>query len=65
MINVYGYATGCPACELLKELLAKHNIPYNFIEVPKLTHPFKSVPQVFNPNGSYVGNYNTLQKELT
>ena len=64
MITVHGYRSGCEACDKLKQLLRRYNIPFSFVEYEKQQHPFKSVPQVFNPNGSYIGDYNTLKKEL-
>lgn len=47
MVIVYGYATGCPACDDLKSLLKRHRIEYEFVEVPYQKHPFKTVPQTF------------------
>ncbi len=64
MIKVHGYRRGCTACDMLKQLLNKHNIPFEFIEYEQFKHPFKSVPQVFNPNGTYVGDYIDLKREL-
>ena len=64
MITVHGYNKGCPACDKLKLLLRTHDIPFKFIAYKQFEHPFKSVPQVFNPGGSYVGDYNTIKGEL-
>ena len=64
MLKVYGYKEGCYACTELKVLLTRYNIPYEFFEVEKGNHCFKSVPQVFNPGGTYVGDYNTIRKDI-
>ena len=62
-LSVYGYTSGCDACDKVKQLLAKHRFDYEFIEVEKGKHPFKTVPQVFL-DGTYLGDYNTLKKHL-
>ncbi len=64
MIYVYGYKTGCPACTLAKQLLNEHEIEFIFFEVQKGNHPFKTVPQIFNSNGTHFGDYNKLRKEF-
>ena len=58
MIIIYGYDDGsCDACENLKQLFQKSNMEYQFINVPKLVHCFKSVPQTFYIDKSYAGDY--------
>ena len=59
MLIIYGYSTGCEACDKLKLLLSNHNMEYQFIEMEKGNHPFKTVPQTFFSNGTYAGNYSS------
>ena len=63
-IIVHSYKEGCEACIKLKRLLISHDIPFTSVYYEKLQHPFKSLPQVFNPGGTYVGDYNTIRQEL-
>lgn len=64
MLQVYGYSKGCPACDSLKILLDQHNITYEFIEVQRGDHPFKTVPQVFRGQYEYIGNYLDIKTQL-
>lgn len=63
-LRVYGYWTGCEACDGLKELLEEYGMPFDFIPVTRGSHPFKTVPMIFGPHGDWIGNYDTMKKSL-
>ena len=63
MLYLYGYKTGCSACDKLKELFDKHRIEYQFVEVQRGQHPFETVPQTIM-GSQLCGGYADWRKHL-
>lgn len=65
---VYGKAVGCNPCNMAKQLLEKHDMPFEFrnIDTDPIAKKYildlglREVPQVFAPDGQRIGNYNDL-----
>lgn len=72
-LHVYGYPSGCPACDNLKALLIEHGLSFTFHHL----HPqgpkrellraagFSTVPQAFDREGNHLGDYQTIKNTLT
>lgn len=71
-VHVYGYPSGCPACDQLKLLLIEHHISFTFHHLHRegakrealREAGFATVPQVFTREGHWMGDYTTIRKAL-
>ena len=74
MVKVYGYTSGCEACDKLKDLLWRHNIQFTFIPTGRKTSGcvqrkwlarmgHETVPQVYMDQ-TYIGDYGTIKNHL-
>ena len=69
MYKIYSKA-GCIFCDAAMELLDKHNIKYEEIKVHMSEsainlfkeRKWKTVPQIFDPDGKHVGGYQELRE---
>lgn len=72
-VHVYGYPDGCPACDQLKALLIEHGISFTFHHLHRKgplrealrALGFATVPQVFDRNGSHIGDFTTIRKAIS
>ena len=67
---IFGYASGCPACDDLKSLLDLLSIPYNYGTVERDSPVratlrdagFDTLPAIFSPSGESLGGYSEFRK---
>ena len=72
-IHVWGYPSGCPACDTLKELLEAHGVSYWFHHLHPSCHQrellrgagFATVPQVFDLDGNWLGDLNEIKRKIS
>lgn len=72
VIDVFGYAEGCPACERLKEYLTDKNIPFNTVNMEResqLRDEFRSLGYKTVPicyvDGYYIGGAEAVINQLS
>jgi len=71
MYLIYSKA-GCIFCDAAMELLDKHGLAYQEVKVPGneqavqlfKERKWKTVPQIFTPNGEHVGGYQDLKERF-
>lgn len=69
-LHVWGYEQGCPSCDELKALLTLLKVPFEFHAIERECAAraslrdagFKTVPQVFTPNGTSLGGFSELRR---
>ena len=72
-LHVYGYPSGCPACDRLKALLIEHGLSFTFHHLHRegpqretlRAAGFTTVPQVFDRHGAHLGDYSSIKKALS
>lgn len=71
-INVWGYQSGCPACDSLKAVLASYSVPYTFWAIDPAGEArealreagYATVPQAFMLDGTHIGDYQSIKQAL-